>query len=95
MALRQLSVQYGMQTHGLKIKKKFEKFLNFLESQSYQQMKRHKIKAIMCVFPEASRSTRVDTVAWHDGQTKRVEPGPTATDDSIEKITDVKKTLFF
>ena len=47
-------------------------------------MKRHKIKAIMCVFPDASRSTRVEIVAWHDGQTNRVEPGPTETVDSIE-----------
>lgn len=58
-------------------------------------MNRHKIKAIMCVFPDASRSTRVDTVAWHDGHTKRVEPGPTATDDSMENYRRQKYNIFF
>lgn len=46
---------------------------------THQQIKRHKINAIMCVFPEASCSTLVEILAWQLGHCKRVESGPTAT----------------
>lgn len=52
---------------------------------THQQMKRHRIKAMICVFPEASCSTRVAMLAWQDGQVNRVESGPTATFVSVRR----------
>lgn len=48
-------------------------------SNAYQQIKRHNTSAIKCVFVEASLSTRVEMVAWHDGQSNLVLSGPTFT----------------
>lgn len=48
-------------------------------NQTHQQMNRHKTRAIRCVFPEASLSTRVAIEARHDGHVRRVEFGPTLT----------------
>lgn len=45
----------------------------------------------MWVFAEASRWTRVEMDAWHDGHTSLVEPGPTFTVDSADKKWQNKK----